>query len=465
METDVVHIRPARPKDASALADVYAEAWRGAYRGIIPHLSLERMIARRGEAWWKRAFAERRPLLVLDFDGAASGYATYGRCRAGQAPFQGEIFELYLHPVCQGLGLGEKLFERTRQRLFDLRLKGLMVWALTDNDSACGFYLSLGHDLGVAVLPRVGAELPARDGARGRHDDRVPAHRQVARGRAPGAHPDSTARRCGRSCRRSCGACSSGPTSTATTCRRCVPSAAAASVWAPELLRTLEVKLPHVRPGLGTGWGMTESNGAGTSLRWDTTYDASRQHRQRVAHRRARGPRPRRPARCCPRVRSARSACASPALFLGYWDNPEATRAVLDDDRWYRTGDFGHVVDEFVYLEGRRQDLIIRGGENIYPAEIEIRLIEHPDITEVAVVGVDHPTLGQEVKAYVVAARDRRRSLQTTCASSRHGHSPPTRCRRTSSSSPSLPAQRDRQGAQALCSASRRRQPVSSRNE
>jgi GNAT superfamily N-acetyltransferase len=144
METDVVHIRPARAKDAAALADVYAEAWRGAYRGIIPHLSLERMIARRGEAWWKRTLAERRPLLVLDFDGAASGYATYGRCRSGRTPFQGEIFELYLHPVYQGLGLGEKLFERTRQRLFDLRLKGLMVWALTDNDSACSFYLSLG---------------------------------------------------------------------------------------------------------------------------------------------------------------------------------------------------------------------------------------------------------------------------------------------------------------------------------
>ena len=90
METDVVHIRPARTKDAAALADVYAEAWRGAYRGIIPHLSLERMIARRGEAWWKRALAERRPLLVLDFDGAASGYATFGRSRAGRTPFQGE---------------------------------------------------------------------------------------------------------------------------------------------------------------------------------------------------------------------------------------------------------------------------------------------------------------------------------------------------------------------------------------
>jgi GNAT superfamily N-acetyltransferase len=143
METDVAQIRPARLKDAAALAEVYAEAWRGAYRGIIPHLSLERMIARRGERWWKGAVAERRPLLVLDFDGSPSGYVTYGRSRSGRGPFQGEIFELYLHPVYQGLGLGEKLFERARKRLIDLRFKGLVVWALTDNEGACAFYLSL----------------------------------------------------------------------------------------------------------------------------------------------------------------------------------------------------------------------------------------------------------------------------------------------------------------------------------
>jgi ribosomal protein S18 acetylase RimI-like enzyme len=144
METEIVQIRPPRLKDVPALAEVYAEAWRGAYRGIIPHLSLERMIARRGQSWWKGALTERRPLLVLDFDGEASGYVTYGRCRTGRTLFQGEIFELYLHPVYQGLGLGERLFERARKRLVDLRLKGLVVWALTDNDGACAFYLSLG---------------------------------------------------------------------------------------------------------------------------------------------------------------------------------------------------------------------------------------------------------------------------------------------------------------------------------
>jgi ribosomal protein S18 acetylase RimI-like enzyme len=144
MSVDVAHIRPARPKDAPALASAYEEAWRGAYQGIIPHLSLERMIARRGLRWWQGTLRKRAPLLVLDFRGDAAGYVTFGRSRLGRAPYQGEIFELYLHPTYQGLGLGEKLFDGARQRLGELRLKGLLVWALADNDAACGFYLRQG---------------------------------------------------------------------------------------------------------------------------------------------------------------------------------------------------------------------------------------------------------------------------------------------------------------------------------
>src|SRR5262245_4880361 len=144
MPVDVVQIRHARAKDAAALAAAYEGAWRNAYQGIIPHLSLERMIARRRLGWWGRTLRQRTPLLVLEFGGDAAGYATYGRCRFGRAPFQGEIFELYLHPLYQGFGLGEKLFDGVRMRLAELRLKGLLVWALADNDAACGFYLSLG---------------------------------------------------------------------------------------------------------------------------------------------------------------------------------------------------------------------------------------------------------------------------------------------------------------------------------
>ena len=144
MSVDVAHIRPARPKDASALVSVYEEAWRGAYQGIIPHLSLERMISRRGPRWWEDAMHKRTPLLGLEFTGEAAGYVTFGRCRLKRAPFQGEIFELYVHPTYQGLGLGEKLFDGARAQLAERRLKGLLVWALTDNEAACGFYHQLG---------------------------------------------------------------------------------------------------------------------------------------------------------------------------------------------------------------------------------------------------------------------------------------------------------------------------------
>ena len=98
-----------------------------------------------------------------------------------------------------------------------------------------------------------------------------------------------------------------------------------------------------------------------------------------------------------------RGAC----VFLGYWDNPEATAEALDDQRWYRTGDFGRFTDGVLQLESRMRDLIIRGGENIYPIEIENRLVEHPDIAEACVVGVDHHLLGQEVAAVDRPARRR----------------------------------------------------------
>jgi acyl-CoA synthetase (AMP-forming)/AMP-acid ligase II len=92
----------------------------------------------------------------------------------------------------------------------------------------------------------------------------------------------------------------------------------------------------------------------------------------------------------------------SPSVFLGYWDNPAATAACLDAEGWYRTGDFGRIKDGMLYLDSRMRDLVLRGGENIYPIEIEHRLVEHPEIDDAAVIGVDHPELGQEVKAFVV---------------------------------------------------------------
>jgi acyl-CoA synthetase (AMP-forming)/AMP-acid ligase II len=88
--------------------------------------------------------------------------------------------------------------------------------------------------------------------------------------------------------------------------------------------------------------------------------------------------------------------------MLGYWRDPEATAEVITDDGWLRTGDIGSMRDGRLYMATRRSDLILRGGENVYPAEIEAVLEEHPAITEVAVFGVDDADLGQAVAAIVV---------------------------------------------------------------
>jgi long-chain acyl-CoA synthetase len=92
----------------------------------------------------------------------------------------------------------------------------------------------------------------------------------------------------------------------------------------------------------------------------------------------------------------------SPLVMLEYWNNASATAEVILRGRWLRTGDMGRMIEGRLYLSSRRTDLILRGGENVYPAEIEQRLELHPDVAEAAVIGTPHPELGQEVKAVVV---------------------------------------------------------------
>lgn len=91
-----------------------------------------------------------------------------------------------------------------------------------------------------------------------------------------------------------------------------------------------------------------------------------------------------------------------PHVMLGYHNRPEDTRAALDDQRWLNTGDFGRLKKGRLYIHARARDLILRGAENVYPAEIELVLQQHDDVLEAAVLGVDHADLGQEVKAIVV---------------------------------------------------------------
>lgn len=144
MNTLTIDIRRAEPRDAAAIADVHHDAWRGAYAGIIPYRALTAMINRRGAAWWANAIRRAASVLVVEIGGEVVGYATLGRNRARELPQQGEIYELYLRPEYQGVGLGSRLFAAARDKLAAHGLSGLVVWALEENGNALGFYESAG---------------------------------------------------------------------------------------------------------------------------------------------------------------------------------------------------------------------------------------------------------------------------------------------------------------------------------
>lgn len=94
-----------------------------------------------------------------------------------------------------------------------------------------------------------------------------------------------------------------------------------------------------------------------------------------------------------------------PCVMKGYWKNPDATAEVIRNG-WLHTGDIGFMDEEgYFYLTDRKKDLIIRGGENIYPKEIENVLHMHPDVLEAGVIGVPDPVYGESVKAFVSLKR------------------------------------------------------------
>jgi len=94
----------------------------------------------------------------------------------------------------------------------------------------------------------------------------------------------------------------------------------------------------------------------------------------------------------------------APNVTPGYFNRPQETAAALTPDGWLRTGDGGFVdADGYLFLTDRVKDMIVSGGENVYPVEIEEALAQHPDVAEVAVIGVPHDRWGETVKAIVVA--------------------------------------------------------------
>jgi long-chain acyl-CoA synthetase len=93
-------------------------------------------------------------------------------------------------------------------------------------------------------------------------------------------------------------------------------------------------------------------------------------------------------------------------VFKGYLNNPEATAAVMVDG-WFRSGDLGtQDADGFITIVDRKKDMVLRGGYNVYPREVEEVLLRHPAIAQVAVIGLPDPLHGEEVCAVVVLAPD-----------------------------------------------------------
>ncbi len=158
----------------------------------------------------------------------------------------------------------------------------------------------------------------------------------------------------------------------------------------------------YLRRGIPIGqvYGATETGPTAVVLRYDEVADrptscgrAARLTEIRVVDSEGRDVKP---------GESGEIWLRGPNLFCGYWNNPQATQAAFSDG-WYRTGDVGHLDDEaFCYISDRLTDVVISGGENIYPAEVEAVLLAHPAIAEVAVIAHPHDKWGEVPLAVVV---------------------------------------------------------------
>jgi long-chain acyl-CoA synthetase len=168
------------------------------------------------------------------------------------------------------------------------------------------------------------------------------------------------------------------------------------------LVARVENTFTHGRPSLG--YGMTETNAYGPQNFGDDyiTHPASTGRvptivmdvdiRDESAH-------------SLPVGNSGEIWMKSPTLIRGYWNKPDATAATIVEG-WLRTGDLGHISEEgFLFIEDRAKDMIIRAGENVYSAQVESAIYENPAVYEVAVFGLSHERLGEEVAA-VVMVRD-----------------------------------------------------------
>jgi len=152
----VIAVRPAKPPDAAAIAQIHASAWREAYMGILAQTTLDAMIGRRGPARWVGVLERSENFRVIDFDGKIAGYSSCGPARDHVARAKSEIYEIYLAPEYQGVGLGRRLFSATHKAAVKAHGAGLVVWVLTQNLRAMAFYRALGGRQGPDGTERLG---------------------------------------------------------------------------------------------------------------------------------------------------------------------------------------------------------------------------------------------------------------------------------------------------------------------
>ena len=210
-------------------------------------------------------------------------------------------------------------------------------------------------------------------------------------------------------CRRSRGTCSSRPDFARRDTSSLASVGGGGAPAPPELVRRVDKSFRAARPGIG--YGMTETNAYGPRQRGRRLPAQADELRARRC----------RSSRCASPTPSGRALgpdevgeiwFRGPNLIRGYWNKPEATAETIVDG-WLRSGDIGRIDEEgFVYVEDRAKDMVLRAGENVYCAEVEAAIYEHPAVYEAAVFGVPHERLGEEVAAAIVpkpGARARRR--------------------------------------------------------
>lgn len=197
----------------------------------------------------------------------------------------------------------------------------------------------------------------------------------------------------------------------------------------PAMQQALRDAFPNANTTIGGGYGSSESTVVVTSM-GDAEFEAGPE--------RAGTPHPdleleiRNDAgQALPTGEEGAIWVRSAYVMLGYWNDPASTAETLTEDGWLNMGDIGSLdEDGYLTINSRARDMILRSAENIYPIEIENRLQAHENVAEVAVIGVDHPEHGQEVKAVVVvsdpAAPDLTTQLHAWCAETLAAHKVPS---------------------------------------